>query len=49
MDVPFDLWGQCGGPGIDVIGEPQYAAPIRDVLGTSFLYNKYQDKFRDLL
>ncbi len=36
MDVPFDLWGQRGGPGIDVIGEPQYAAPIRDVLGTSF-------------
>ena len=36
MDVPFDLWGQRGRPGFDVVGESYYADAIRDVFGSGF-------------
>jgi hypothetical protein len=36
MDVPFDLWGQRGRPGVDVVGESHYADAIRAVFGSTF-------------
>jgi hypothetical protein len=36
MDVPFELWGQRGWPGVDIVGESHYADAIRDVFGSEF-------------
>ncbi|HEY0530936.1 MAG TPA: HIRAN domain-containing protein [Actinoplanes sp.] len=36
MDVPFELWGQRGWPGVDIVGESHYVDAIRDVFGREF-------------
>jgi collagen type III alpha len=36
MDVPFELWGQRGWAGVDIVGESHYADAIRDVFGPDF-------------
>jgi HIRAN domain-containing protein len=36
MDVPFELWGQRGWPGVDIVGESHYADAIRDLFGGEF-------------
>ncbi|MEV6852013.1 HIRAN domain-containing protein [Actinoplanes sp. NPDC051411] len=36
MDVPFELWGQRGWPGTDIVGESHYVDAIRDVFGREF-------------
>ena len=33
MSIPFDLWGQRGYAGIEVVGESRYETPIRNLLG----------------
>jgi collagen type III alpha len=37
MDVPFELWGQRGWAGVDIVGEAHYAEAIRDLFGDEFL------------
>jgi hypothetical protein len=37
MDVPFELWGQRGWAGVDIVGEAHYAEGIRDLFGDKFL------------
>jgi collagen type III alpha len=36
MGVPFELWGQRGWAGVDVVGESHYSDAIRDVFGDEF-------------
>lgn len=36
MDVPFELWGQRGWPGVDIVGESHFADAIREVFGPEF-------------
>jgi HIRAN domain len=36
MDLAFDLWGQRGRPGVDVVGESHYADAVREVFGIGF-------------
>ncbi|MFI6072582.1 HIRAN domain-containing protein [Actinoplanes sp. NPDC051343] len=36
MDVPFELWGQRGWAGVDIVGESHYTDAIREVFGPEF-------------